>query len=301
MSSCKFTEVLDITHSQIQRYQQTIAAEAEIIGIGLFSGLKIKMRFVPAKEGTGIVFKRVDLKNEPVFKASHENLAGTPRCTNLGDGKAIVQSVEHVLSALNAYNIDNLVIELDGPEIPAVDGSATPFVQMIETAGVLTQSKKTPVYTLEHAVHWSKGDIYIVALPSETLKISYTLSYPGHQLLDSQYYSSEISPEIYKEQLSSCRTFSLYQEIVPLLDQGIIKGGSLDSGVIIKEDHVMNAGGLRFPNEMVRHKVLDLIGDLSLVGFPFAAHIIAIRSGHYSNTEFAKYLAKKLKEQANEQ
>lgn len=291
LSSCKATETLNLPETTILRDQQTLAAETEISGIGLFSGLKIKMRFVPAPVGTGILFKRIDLKHEPSFSATFENLAGTPRCTNLGDGKRIIQSVEHVLSALNAYNIDNLIIELDGPEIPAIDGSSTPFVKIIEDAGLLVQGQKVQVQTLESPIFWSNGDIYLIALPHNELKISYTLSYKGHPLLDSQYFSTVITPETYKQEIANSRTFSLYEEIVPLLDQGIIKGGSLDSGVIIKGDKIMNPGGLRFDNEMVRHKVLDLIGDLSLVGFPFVAHIIAIRSGHYSNTEFAKQLA----------
>ncbi|MBI5274054.1 MAG: UDP-3-O-[3-hydroxymyristoyl] N-acetylglucosamine deacetylase [Chlamydiales bacterium] len=286
---------MTIPEPKILRNQQTLASEVDIAGIGLFSGLTIKMRFVPAPAGTGIVFKRIDLKHEPIYAASLQNLAGTPRCTNLGDGKVIIQSVEHVLSALTAYHIDNLIIELDGPEIPAVDGSSTLFVELIERGGILVQEQLLQVHKLDSPVFWSKGDIYLVGLPSDELKISYTLSYKNHPLLDSQYFSTIINTEVYKREIAACRTFSLYEEIVGLLDQGLIKGGSLESGVIIKGDQVMNPGGLRFPNEMVRHKVLDLMGDLSLVGFPFIAHIIAIKSGHHSNTEFAKQLAFKIK------
>jgi len=254
------------------------------------------MRFVPAPIGQGIIFKRVDLKNEPSFRAHVDNVCGTPRCTNLGDGKAIVQSVEHVLSALRAFNIDNLTIEIDGPEIPAGDGSSSIFVGMIEKSRIAVQAQPIEIRRVRRPVHWSRDDIHLVALPSDQLRLSYTLSYPGHPLLDSQFFSTTLTQETYCEEIADCRTFSLYEEIVPLLDQGMIKGGSLDSGVIIKGEEIMNPDGARYPNEMVRHKVLDLIGDLSLVSVPFTAHIIAIRSGHYSNTVFARKILASLME-----
>ena len=290
LSSCDIETLTTAKKLKSIRNQQTLESSVELSGVGLFSGLTINMKFSPAPAGSGILFKRIDLKNEPTFKASIENVCGTPRCTNLGDGKVMIQSVEHVLSALRAFNLDNLIIELDGPEVPAVDGSALPFVEMIYKGGILVQEQLIEVKRIHKPIFWSKGDVHLVALPSDELRISYTLSYPKHPILDSQYFTTFLDSDIYENEIARCRTFSLYEEIVPLLDQGMIKGGSLDSGVIIKGSQIMNPDGLRFPNEMARHKVLDLIGDISLVAMPFSAHIIAVRSGHFSNTMFARLI-----------
>jgi len=273
-----------------QRTRRTLKVAQEMSGVGLFSGLTINLRLVPAKAGTGILFKRVDLKNEPTFEASVDNVCGTPRCTNLGDGKSIIQSVEHILSALKAYEIDDLIVEIDGPEIPAGDGSSLVFIEMIDKGQIVELEERVPIYTIKSPVYWSKGDVHLVALPCDVFRMSYTLSYPNHPILSSQFQTLDLTPDSYRTEIAQCRTFSLYEEIVPLLDQGVIKGGSLDSGVIIKGDKILNPEGLRFKNEMARHKILDLIGDLSLVAKMFTAHIIAIRSGHYSNTMFAGLL-----------
>jgi len=253
------------------------------------------MKFIPAPENSGIVFRRTDLSEMPSFRATYEHLVGTPRCTNLGNSKVLIQSVEHVLSALYAYEIDNLIIELDGPEVPAVDGSSLVFLDLIEKAGTAPQSSSLFIYQLQDPVYWSKDDVHLIAIPSHEFRISYTLNYPGHPLLDAQYFSCSIDPITYKTQIAPSRTFSLYEEIIAFLDKGLIKGGSLDSGVVIKGQQVMNAEGLRFPNEMVRHKILDLMGDLALSEIRFQAHIIAIKSGHFSNTEFGKKLQQKVR------
>lgn len=294
LSSCLEAEVLDRS-TQTSRAQNTLAREVVMDGIGLFSGIKIRMKFIPAPPNTGIVFRRVDLSDSPTFRANYDSLAGTPRCTNLGNSKVLIQSVEHVLSALYANEIDNLIIELDGPEIPAVDGSSLVFIDLIEKAGMVHQGSTVCVHQLQEPVYWSKEDVHLVALPSHEFRISYTLNYQGHPLLDSQYFSCVIDPITYKTQIAPSRTFSLYEEIIAFLDKGLIKGGSLDSGVVIKGQQVMNAEGLRYPNEMVRHKILDLLGDLALSELRVKAHIIAIKSGHFSNTEFGKKLKQKVK------
>ncbi len=294
LSSCLEAEVLDPS-TQISRAQNTLAREVVMDGIGLFSGMKIRMKFIPAPENTGIIFRRTDLSDIPSFSATYDHLAGTPRCTNLGNSKVLIQSVEHVLSALYANDIDNLFIELDGPEVPAVDGSSLVFIELIEKAGLVSQNSRLFIHQLQEPVYWSKEDVHLVALPSNEFRISYTLNYPGHPLLDAQYFSCVIDPITYKTQVAPSRTFSLYEEIIAFLDKGLIKGGSLDSGVVIKGQQVMNAEGLRFPNEMVRHKILDLLGDLALSQLRFRAHIIAVKSGHCSNTEFGKKLRHRVK------
>jgi len=295
LSSCD-VETSTKQSAFLVRKQRTLKVVSELSGVGLFSGLPINMRFIPAPASSGIVIRRIDLKTELSVLAEVHNVTGTPRCTNLGHGKVIIQSVEHILSALSAYNIDNLIVEVDGPEIPAIDGSALPFIDMIEKAGVDEQSETTHTRKLESVLHWEKGEVQLIALPADELKLSYTLSYPNHPILDAQFYTMTLYEKKYKKEIAPCRTFSLNEEIVPLLDHGMIKGGSFDSGVVIKGEQVMNPEGLRFPNEMVKHKILDLIGDLSLIGFPLAAHIIAIRSGHYSNVQFAKLIVNHFKQ-----
>lgn len=274
----------------VVKQARTLSKEVARKGIGLFTGVSSELKFIPAPAGHGIVFQRVDLKDCPLLPGQLKNVQGTPRCTILGCGDASIQTVEHVLAALAAYGIDNLLIQLDGPEIPVFDGSSLEFVQMIEEAGVAPLDQQIPVYQLLRPVYWSQGDIHIVALPSEEYKISYTLHYPQSQLLHSQFFTVQVNADRFKREVAPCRTFSLYEEILPFIERGLLKGGSLDNAVIVKDDKVMNPEGLRFANEMARHKALDMIGDLSLIGVPFLAHVIAIRSGHYANNAFAKEL-----------
>lgn len=276
--------------STSRKHQHTIKGFASLSGTGLFTGMKSAIKLCPAPEGTGVVFQRMDLPGKPTLRALVDNVRETPRCTILGTDDFQVQTVEHILSAIKAYDIDNLLIEIEGPEIPSCDGSAMPFVELIEKAGVIAQSKTKKIHHLEAPIFWSKGDVHLVALPSEEFRISYTLNYPNSELLKSQFFTVRINEEIFKEEIAPARTFSLYEEILPLIEKGNIKGGRLDNAVIIKGDSILNPEGIRYSDEMVRHKILDLIGDLSLVGQSFIAHVIAIRSGHFSNTSFAKEL-----------
>ncbi len=276
--------------SSLGKNQRTLAKPIRMSGLGLFTGHKVDITFRPAVENTGIRFQRIDLKERPILPAHVQYVKGTPRCTVLGKDYVSVQTVEHVLAALKAYEIDNLLIEINGPEVPIGDGSAMPFVELIEEAGVSYQKGSKEFYHLKSPVYWSQGDVHLVALPSDEFRISYTLNYPNSEILKAQFYTLNVCEEDFKNEIASCRTFSLYEETVPLIEKGLIKGGSLDNAVLIKGGVILNPEGLRFPEEMARHKILDLIGDLSLVGFSFFAHVIAIRSGHFSNTAFSKEL-----------
>ncbi len=270
------------------RKQRTINKEISLSGSGLFTGISVNIKLVPAEVGTGIVFRRIDLPGKPTVKAHVDNVCGTSRCTILGKDSVQVQSVEHILSALAAFEIDNLIIELDAPEIPVGDGSALPFVQLLRSVEVQEQSDLVKSYYLDQPIYWSDGKVHLVALPSKKLQFSYTLSYPGHPMLHSQFYAFEMDCVKYVEEIAPCRTFSLYEEVLALLEKGVLKGGTLMNGVVVKGSEVLNPDGLRFSDEMVRHKMLDLIGDTSLMGIRVIAHFIAIRSGHFSNTELAK-------------
>lgn len=245
--------------------------------------------FCPAPVGHGIVFQRVDLPGKPKILTRLESIQAMPRCTALRNGEIVVQTVEHLLSALYGGGVDNLLIEVDGPEVPIFDGSATRFVQMFEEAGYLEQEEERAIYKLTAPFSWSKGDVHLMAVPCEEFRVSYTLHYPQSSILCSQFFSTSITEEIFVREISPCRTFSIYEEVEPFIRSGLIKGGSLENAVVIKEDKIVNPEGVRFEDEMVRHKVLDLVGDFSLLG-RLQAHIIAIRSGHASNVAFAKML-----------
>ncbi len=274
----------------IVRKQRTIKDSTAFSGIGIHTGKEVGLRFCPAKEGTGIVFKRVDLPSQPLIPATVEYVQDTSRSTTIGIKEIRIHTVEHVLSAIKAYNIDNLYIEISSIEPPVGNGSADVFIEMIEKAGVCEQDQTVPIVKIQQPVYWSEGDIHLVALPYPGYRVSYTLSYPGASFLRSQFQSILINEENFKVEIAPCRTFSLYKEISSLMDKGLIKGGSLDNAVVIKDDIIFSKGGLFFPDEMARHKILDLVGDLSLIGFDFHAHIIAIRSGHTSNFAFARCL-----------
>ena len=273
-----------------ETFQNTIQNDITVSGIGLFTGEKVKITIHPAKADHGIVFKRVDLLDKPILKADLNLVREANRRTLIGEGKSSVQTVEHILSAFAAYNIDNALIEIDGSEVPVFDGSSKTFADLIEEAKVQKLDQKAKVLSLKEPVYFSENDIHLIALPSDEYKISFTLHHPSSEFLRSQYFSYIVDEKTYKTEIAPSRTFSIYEEIKPLLDNNLIKGGSLKNAVVIKDNKVMNEDGVRYDNEMVRHKILDLMGDLSLIGNRFLAHIIAIRSGHLSNIKFAKKL-----------
>lgn len=272
------------------RKQKTLKKDVSFSGIGIHTGEGVTMRFVPAKESTGILFKRTDLPGQPTIPATLEYVCDTARSTTIGIGNIRIQTIEHVLAAVQAYEIDNLIIEVSTFEPPVGNGSSDIFVEMIESAGIKEQSATIPVVQLKKPLYFSEGDIHLVALPSDEYRISYTLSYPECKALREQFHSTTITPANFKNELSSCRTFSLWNEVSYLMDRGLIKGGSLDNAVVIKEDVILSKNGLFFPNEMCRHKMLDMVGDLALIGINIKSHIIAIRSGHASNYALAQKL-----------
>ncbi len=284
------------TLTKIVRKQRTLKEPTSFSGIGIHTGKVVNLRFCPAKEGSGIYFKRVDLQSQPIIPATLEYVQDTSRSTTLGIKDIRIHTVEHVLAAIKAYQIDNVCIEISSIEPPVGNGSSDVFVEMIERVGVREQEGTLPIVKIMQPVYWSEGDIHLVALPYDGYRISYTLSYPDSKFLRAQYHSLIINEENFKKEIAPCRTFSLYKELSVLMDRGLIKGGSLDNAVVIKEDVIISKGGLFFPDEMARHKILDVIGDMSLIGFDFHAHIIAVRSGHSSNFALAKKILNQITE-----
>lgn len=291
---CELLALNDCRVAPHKMKQRTIRGSISASGVGLFSGEKVSIHLLPAAENTGIIFERIDLPHRPKLPAKSECVQATPRCTMIGNGSAVVQTVEHLLAALRAYNIDNLIIEISGSEVPIFDGSARDFVELIEKVGICELEADKELFKLKSPVFWSQGEIHLVALPSEEYRLSYTLHYPHSSTIGTQFYTVVLNQQRFKTEVAPCRTFSIYEEIAPMVEKGLIKGGSLDNAIIIKDDKIINPEGLRYPNEMARHKILDLIGDLSLVP-PFLAHVIAVRSGHSSNNAFAKELLNHIK------
>lgn len=279
-----------MAHPSFWRKQKTLKKPVSFSGMGVHTGCTVALTFLPAKEGTGLVFERSDLPGRPQIPASIEYVVDTARSTNIGIGAARINTVEHVLAALYATGVDNAIIQVSSGETPIGDGSSLPFLKMIEEAGVHEQGAERPVLKLAEPLYYSSGDIHIVAVPADEYRISYTLHYPRSEALKSQYTSHVITGETFKDELAACRTFALYDEISHLMDKGLIRGGSLENAVVIKDDVVFSKEGLKFPDEMARHKVLDIVGDLALVGLPFLAHVMAIKSGHSANTAFAKII-----------
>jgi UDP-3-O-[3-hydroxymyristoyl] N-acetylglucosamine deacetylase len=283
-----------VTATWVSKPRHTIQRSVQLAGKGLFTGQAVVLALHPAPSGTGVVFRRTDLPGSPHIPADADLVVSTPRCTVLGQGEIVVQTVEHLLSAVRACDIDDLCIDVSGAEVPIADGSALPFMQLLHEAGRHQQEGEAGLLVLNEPVFWSYGGAQIIALPSEEFRFSYTLHYPHCAAIGSQFYTFVLTPEAFRREIAPARTFSIYEEIAPMIEKGLVKGGGLDCAVLVKEGRVANPEGLRFPDEMVRHKIVDLIGDLSLAP-QLRAHVVAICSGHTSNNAFAKHLLNLIK------
>lgn len=253
------------------------------------------MTLLPAPPDTGIVFRRTDLPDKPEIKASIENVVDTSRSTTLGKGKVSIHTVEHLLATISAFEIDNLYIELDANEPPIADGSARHFVKLIQNAGFELQSSNKIPLILTSPIQFEVGQTQMMAFPHDRLKISCTSS--DRKGLFTQFYSVEVTPESFEKQIAHARTFCFFEEIEALIRNGLIKGGGLENAIVIRDDAVLTTEPLRYQDEFVRHKILDIIGDLSLLGTPLAAHIVAICPSHALNSE----LTRKIQAQALDQ
>lgn len=275
--------------------QNTLKKEVSFSGIGLHTGVMVDMTFRRAPPNTGIVFERVDLPTRPQVPAQVEYVVDTSRSTTLGKEGVVVHTVEHVLAAFAAMGVDNAFVQINNLEPPIGNGGSDLFVEMIEKAGLEEQPFPRKTLTIKQPLYYEDKEISLVALPCSGFKISYTLNYPGVKQLETQYHSTLITKETFKQEIAPCRTFALYQEISYLMDAGLIKGGSLSNAVVVCDKAVLSKGGLVFKNEMARHKILDMVGDLFLAGF-LCGHIISIRSGHASNVAFAKIIKNSFKD-----
>ena len=269
--------------------QKTLSKCASIQGTSLHTGQAVKLTIKPAEINTGLRFRRVDLPDKPFIDASAANVQTVERATTLADGSVNVHTCEHILSALTGMGVDNAIIEMDANEPPICDGSAAPFVSLIKQAGIEEQDAPCSVWEVrEPLMVEAKNGSSIVIMPDKKFRISLTAVGPGGRV--TQFFTSEITPETYEKELADARTFCFYEDIQPLLDKGLIQGGTLDNAIVIKGDQYICAGGLRHHNECARHKAMDLIGDLILNGRRICGHVLAIMPGHGINTQMAAKL-----------
>ncbi|HPN84015.1 MAG TPA: UDP-3-O-acyl-N-acetylglucosamine deacetylase [Victivallales bacterium] len=272
--------------------QKTLAGESFFSGIALHTGSRAMLRMKPAPANSGVIFKRVDLAGKPEVKAFAGNVVDVRRGTTIASGEAKVYTVEHVLAALHALGIDNALIEMDGPEPPIADGSSTPYVEMIREAGQKTLDEDVDFFVVKEAVEVEDGATKTRIVPYDGLKISCSVAY-GVSPLDAQEFSDIISPDLFSSQIAPARTFCLYKELEQLIRMGLVKGGSLDNAAVIHNGAIICKEELRFENELARHKVLDVIGDLFLLGARVKGHVITTRPGHPTNVMLAKKLLQK--------
>ncbi len=272
--------------------RKTLNKEIQYNGIGLHKGEEIKMKLIPAKNG-GIIFKRVDLESgKNVISMDIENTFDLTRGTNLkNEFGAAVYTIEHFLSALYIAGITDLIVELDGNELPIGDGSARVFLEVIEGVGIQELEEEVKEIEIKTPINLTVGDKHIVALPYDGYKITYTIKF-DHTFLKSQMLEVILDMESYKNEIANARTFGFDYEIDYLKKNNLALGGTLDNAIVVKKDGVLNPDGLRFEDEFVRHKILDLIGDLKVLNRPIKGHIIAIKAGHALDIEFAKLLKK---------
>jgi len=268
--------------------QLTLARSVELRGRGLHSGGESTVVISPASENCGIVFRN----GSESIRGVAENVTDTSRGTTIGVNGTRVRTIEHLMAALRGRGVDNAVIEVTGAETPALDGSALPYVEAIDSVGLVDLGVPRRTLQLREPVWVQQNGSFILAVPAKRLSITYVMSYP-HPLIGSQSSTYEFSEEDFGREIAPARTFVLYEEVAKLLDNDLARGGSFDNAIVVWQDRMSST--LRFPDELVRHKVMDLIGDISLVGGLLQAEIVAVKSGHALNVEFAREVSRVLK------
>lgn len=265
--------------------ERTIRERVALSGVGVHSGRPATLLLSPSAPGSGVVFARSDLPGQPEIPARLACLAGTERGTALRANGAEVRVVEHLLAAAAGLGVDNLRAEVDGPELPILDGSALPFARALRAAGWAEQERERSYCSLNAPLRVEAAGGMVAAFPAPDLTIHYAVHF-GHPLLRSQYLSLRIAEETFAEEVAPARTFGFLRDALPLIERGLIRGTSLDNTVVIGEEAVFSREGLRFPDECVRHKILDLTGDLVLLGRRLKAAVVALKAGHELHARF---------------
>lgn len=263
-------------------YQSTIANTATISGIGVHSGRQITMTLRPAEAGTGIVFYRSEGNRTVSIPAVSANVVDTRLATVLGKGDLTVSTVEHFMAALSAFGVDNLHVDIDGPEVPIMDGSAAPFIEKIAEAGVRSLARTRKFLAIRKPMTLIDGEKRIRIVPSRFFRVSFDIAF-DHPSISLQHKSVKLSLDTFRKELAPARTFGFLHEVEYLKSKGLARGGSLENAIVLDQKRVLNPEGLRYQDEFVRHKILDAIGDFSLIGYPILGHIKSFKGGHDIN------------------
>jgi len=274
-------------------HQQTINRPATFTGVGLHSGQRVSITFLPAPADAGIKFRRTDLEGKPEIEARVENVVENNRSTTLAKGNTRVHTVEHVLATFAGYGIDNAIVELDANEPPIGDGSARDYCKMIQEAGIVPQDARRDPFVVSSPLELEMGETMMTLFPNEGFKVSCTSADKNGRF--TQFCSLEITPKSWEKDLADARTFCFFEEIEFLIKNGLIRGGSLENAVVIRDDAVLTTEPLRFPDEFVRHKMLDIIGDLSLLGRPVRGHLVAVKPSHAANCELVRRISTQIR------
>lgn len=271
-------------------YQHTIKKEVSCCGVGLHSGKLVNLSIKPAETNSGIRFVRNDLEIPVSIPAFMSGVSDTTLATTIANEDVAVSTTEHLLAALYGLGVDNAIVELDGPEIPIMDGSAGPFVHILKKSGRRRQKAKKWMIKITKEIAYNENGKSICVLPHDNLKVTCEINF-DHDLIQQQTYSVDISSRKFVNEVASARTFGFLDEVERLRENGFALGGSLDNAVVMDKFGVLNEGGLRFTDEFARHKILDLLGDLALLGFPLLGHVIATKSGHSQHLGLMREIA----------
>ena len=262
--------------------QRTLKKETSCFSIGLHTGRKINMKIKPAPADTGVVFVRKDLPDAGHIHARYDNVSDTTLATTIGSNGVTVSTVEHLLSAFSGMGVDNAIIELDSFEVPVMDGSALPFVNMLKEVGTHVQKKNKKMLIIKKAVSVNSGDCSAMFMPADAFKISYEIEFQ-HPVIGRQSFHMNFSDEIYEKEICAAQTFGFLKDLEFLQARGLALGGSLKNAIVLDDKKIINKEGQRMPDAFVKHKILDAIGDLFLLGMPIIGHFVAYKSGHRLN------------------
>jgi UDP-3-O-[3-hydroxymyristoyl] N-acetylglucosamine deacetylase len=278
------------TFSQISPYQSTIRKKVHCSGVGLHSGKQIKMTLKPAEANTGIRFLRSDIAGEKLIPAYMNRVVDTTMATTISEGDASIATTEHFLAAINGLSIDNILVEVDGPEVPIMDGSSAPFVDLLLEAGSRKQKSYRRLVKITREISFREGDRHISIYPYDGFKVTAEINF-NHDSIKRQVYSVSVSAKKFIEEISKARTWGLLEDVKKLQRNGLALGASLENAVGIDDSGVLNREGLRYNNEFVRHKIVDIIGDMALLGCPILGHIVAYKSGHSQHLRLMEEIA----------
>lgn len=266
--------------------QSTITKSVQCEGVSLHAGKKVRLKIKPAPVNHGIRFVRTDLPGQPGVAARFNKVVDTSQATVIGDEGFIVSTIEHLMAAFSGLAIDNAIVEVDDYELPVMDGSSGPFVRLLQEAGRTIQSAPRLFFIVQEPVELQEQEKFVGIYPDDRFRITFTLEYNQCPVIGTQSFEVEINPDTFAEQIANARTFGFFQEVEYMKMYGLAKGASLENAVVIDRDKVMNEDGLRYADEFVRHKILDCVGDFSLIGLPIRGHVVARRSGHAFNHAF---------------